>query len=64
MVGTIREGRFGDKPARRVFDIASERTDLDFLNRSAAAMLDELAWPELFTREVSDNGMEGSWLRW
>ncbi len=30
IISTIREGRFGDKPARWIFDIASERTDLDF----------------------------------
>jgi NAD(P)H-dependent FMN reductase len=30
IISTTREGRFGDKPARWIFDIASERTDLDF----------------------------------
>jgi NAD(P)H-dependent FMN reductase len=30
IISTIREGWFGYKPARWIFDIASERTDLDF----------------------------------
>jgi len=30
IIGTIREGRFGGKPARWMLDMASERTDLDF----------------------------------
>lgn len=30
IISTTREGRFGDKPARWILDIASERTDLDF----------------------------------
>lgn len=30
VIGTIREGRFGDKPARWVLDTASRRTDLEF----------------------------------
>jgi hypothetical protein len=46
IISTIREGRFGDKPAQWILDIASERSDLDFdfLNRGAEATLDELAW--------------------
>ncbi len=30
IISTIREGRFGDKPARWIFDIASGREGLDF----------------------------------
>ncbi|MBA3424487.1 MAG: NADPH-dependent FMN reductase [Rubrobacteraceae bacterium] len=30
IISTTREGRFGDKPARWIFDIASERSDLVF----------------------------------
>jgi len=30
VISTIREGRFGDKPARWILRMASERTDLDF----------------------------------
>ena len=30
IISTIREGRFGDKPARWILDVASERTDLAF----------------------------------
>src|SRR5687767_11846578 len=30
VISTIREGRFGDKPARWIFDLASKRSDLDF----------------------------------
>ena len=29
VIGTTREGRFGDKPARWIFDAASKRADLD-----------------------------------
>lgn len=29
IISTIRKARFGDKPARWVFDISSKRTDLD-----------------------------------
>jgi NAD(P)H-dependent FMN reductase len=30
IISTIREGRFGDKPAQWILDIASKRTDFDF----------------------------------
>lgn len=30
VISTIREGRFGDKPARWILDVASRCTDLDF----------------------------------
>lgn len=30
IIGTIRESRFGDKPARWILGMASRRTDLDF----------------------------------
>ncbi|MGG6899158.1 NADPH-dependent FMN reductase, partial [Rhizobium sp. BR 315] len=30
ILGSTREGRFGDKPARWISDIADKRTDLEF----------------------------------
>jgi NAD(P)H-dependent FMN reductase len=54
IISTIREGRFGDKPARWIFDIASERTDLDF------EILDLRDFPLPFFGETDSPAYDGS----
>lgn len=56
IISTIREGRFGDKPARWIFDIASGREGLDF------EIVDLRDYPLSHLREHPPTGHETS--RW
>lgn len=51
VIGTTREGRFGDRPARWIYDIASARTDLDCevvdLRDYPLPLFDETAGPAM-----------------
>ncbi len=51
VIGTTREGRFGDNPARWMLDVASARTDLDLeiadLRDYPLPLFDEVAGPAM-----------------
>jgi NAD(P)H-dependent FMN reductase len=44
IIGSTREGRFGDKPAAWIHSLAAKRDDFPHLAQSAGPMFDELAW--------------------
>lgn len=49
IIGSTRDARFGDKPAKWVYDIASARSDID------VELVDLKDWPLPFFNEVASN---------
>ena len=49
IIGSTRDARFGDKPAKWVYDIASARSDID------VELIDLKDWPLPFFNEVASN---------